>query len=70
MTGAPVRRHRAALVGYLLLVAALAYLAGVGLAAAFGRTDPWISGLSGLGPVLGVLAVQAWFRRSGRDRPS
>ncbi|HET6703825.1 hypothetical protein [Amycolatopsis sp.] len=54
--------------GYLLLLSVLGYLAGVGIAAAFGRTDPWISGLSGLGPVLGVLAVRAWSRRSGRDR--
>ena len=64
MTGTPVRRIRTALVGRLLLLSVLAYLAGVGIAAAFGRPDPWLSGIIALGPVLGGVAGGALARRS------
>jgi hypothetical protein len=70
VTGTPARRNRTALAGRLLLVSVLAYLAGVGIAAAFGRPDPWVSGIVALGPVLGGAAGSALVRRSQGSGPS
>ncbi|WP_410624263.1 hypothetical protein [Amycolatopsis sp. cmx-8-4] len=38
----------------LLVLAALGYFSGVGVAYAFGKDDPWTRGVIGLGPILGV----------------
>ncbi|WP_086837949.1 hypothetical protein [Amycolatopsis kentuckyensis] len=64
MTGTPARHTRRALAGRLLLLSVAAYLAGVGIAAAFGRPAPWVSGIVALGPVLGGVAGGALARRS------
>jgi hypothetical protein len=71
MTGAGTRarRSRVALVTRLFVVAALTYLAGVGISFLLDRTDPWISGLSTLGPMLGGAAGGFLVRRSRRDGP-
>ncbi|MFF1608765.1 hypothetical protein ACFVYA_13370 [Amycolatopsis sp. NPDC058278] len=53
----------------LFVVAALTYLAGVGISFLLDRTDPWISGLSTLGPMLGGAAGGFLVRRSRRDGP-
>jgi peptidoglycan/LPS O-acetylase OafA/YrhL len=57
------------LVAKLLVLMALGYLAGVGISYAFDRTDPWISGLSATGPVLGGAVGSALVRRSRGNRP-
>ncbi|MGW3967287.1 hypothetical protein ACWED2_46250 [Amycolatopsis sp. NPDC005003] len=66
---APARRNRKALVGRLIVVSVLAYLAGVGIAAAFGRPEPWISGIVALGPVLGGVVGGALARRFRGEGP-
>ncbi len=61
---APHRGRRARLLG-LLLLAALGYLAGVGVSAALGVEDPWTRGIIGIGPPLGG-ALAEWIRRRSR----
>ncbi|MEQ0558747.1 hypothetical protein ABJI51_06680 [Amycolatopsis sp. NEAU-NG30] len=51
-----------------LLLVAVTYLAGVGISVAFDRSDPWISGLSTLGPLLGGVLTGALIRRSEAKR--
>lgn len=47
----------------LLVLAAVGYLAGAGVAAAFGAADPWAFGLIGVGP-----AVAGYFAGDLRRR--
>ncbi|WP_370971841.1 hypothetical protein [Amycolatopsis sp. cg9] len=61
---APHRSRRSRLLG-LLTLAALGYLAGVGVSAAFGVDDPWTRGIIGIGPALGG-ALAEWIRRRSR----
>ncbi|MEV6826531.1 hypothetical protein [Amycolatopsis sp. NPDC051102] len=62
------RRSRKAL--WLLLLSALVYLAGVGIAALLDRPDPWSQGVVDLGPFLGGAFAKFWFGRHRRDGPA
>ncbi|MEU0791295.1 hypothetical protein ABZ342_14610 [Amycolatopsis sp. NPDC005961] len=59
----PRRSRKARALGLLVLVA-LGYFAGVGVAALFGLEDPWTRGVLGAGPVLGAAAVEALRRQT------
>lgn len=60
------RRRRGWVVVYFVGLAALCYLGTVGIHHMLGRTDIWVHGLAGLGPVIGVIAVEWWKRRRRR----
>lgn len=63
MTESPPRRGWTARFLGLLALVALGYLAGVGVAAAFGADDPWTRGIIGAGPVLGGAVADSLRRR-------
>ena len=60
------RRRRGWLVVYLVGLAAVCYFGTVGIHHMLGRADIWFHGLAGLGPVIGVIAVEWWKRRRRR----
>ncbi|WP_410652618.1 hypothetical protein [Amycolatopsis sp. cmx-4-54] len=62
------RRRRGWVIVYFVVFAALCYLGTVAIHYLLGRTDIWIHGIAGLGPVMGAIAVEWWKRRRRRHR--
>ncbi|UOX85427.1 hypothetical protein MUY14_26985 [Amycolatopsis sp. FBCC-B4732] len=59
----PRRRSLRSRVLGVLASVAFGYLAGVGVAAAFGVEDPWTRGIIGIGPMLGAAVAEPLWRR-------
>ncbi|MEV7096511.1 hypothetical protein AB0M80_27030 [Amycolatopsis sp. NPDC051045] len=78
MTTLGKKRTAGAKIAGLLVLVAIGYFAGVGVAAAVGSANPWTFGLIGIGPAIGGFYADTlgrrvrggWHREVGGPMPS